>query len=195
MSKGNPDQTNRSKNSIGTKGTRYAAALNTAGQKDNSSMSMTVSKISGRQGIIIGFRRDKRIMSEQEKRLIIFLVENDDDTRPVLRENLQTEGYRVLLALDEEDALERVSDGGARADLVLVNLVGKSPKDAVKVGRRIREHAKYDGHTPLVVMAEKYGEDLEGTDVNVSGNDWITYLEDHEQLKNLLARLLSKPTN
>jgi len=134
-------------------------------------------------------------MSEQEKRLIIFLVENDDDTRPVLRENLQTEGYRVLLALDEEDALERVNDGGARADLVLVNLVGKSPKDAVNVGRRIREHAKYDGHTPLVVMAEKYGEDLEGTDVNVSGNDWITYLEDHEQLKNLLARLLSKPTN
>jgi hypothetical protein len=41
-------------------------------------------------------------------------------------------------------------------------------------------------------MAEKYGADMEGTDVNVSDNDWITYLEDHDQLQNLLARLLNK---
>jgi hypothetical protein len=44
-------------------------------------------------------------------------------------------------------------------------------------------------------MAEKYGKDLEGTDVNVSGNDWITYPEDHDQLRNLLARLLNQPAN
>jgi hypothetical protein len=44
-------------------------------------------------------------------------------------------------------------------------------------------------------MAEKYGKDLEGTDVNVSGNDWITYLEDHDQLRNLLSRLLDQPAN
>ena len=41
-------------------------------------------------------------------------------------------------------------------------------------------------------MAERYDEDAEGTDVNVSDNDWITYLEDHEQLKRLLARLTSE---
>ncbi len=120
----------------------------------------------------------------------IFLVEEDDETRPILRENLKRDGYRVLVALDEEDALERVNDGGARADLVLINVVGTSTEHALNVGRRIRKHAKYDGNTPLIVMAEKYGEDLEGTDVNVSGNDWITYLEDHDQLENLIARLI-----
>jgi hypothetical protein len=78
---------------------------------------------------------------------------------------------------------------------VLINLVGTTPEVALAVGRRIRVHAKYDGHTPLVVMAEKYGKDLEGTDVNVSGNDWITYPEDHDQLRNLLARLLNQPAN
>ena len=129
-------------------------------------------------------------MSGQENRRTIFLVEEDDDTRPILKQNLQTDGYRVLLALDEEDALERVNGNGAHADLVLVNLVDKSLEEALAAGRRIRTHAKYDGYTPLVVMAEKYGADLEGTDVNVGSNDWITYLEDHEQLKNLLARLL-----
>ena len=131
-------------------------------------------------------------MNTEQEQATIFLVEEDDDTRPVLKQNLQRDGYRIALALDEEDALERISGGSVRADLVLINLVGRSPEDVLSIGRRIREHAKYDGHTPLVVLAEKYGADVEGTDVNVGGNDWITYLEDHDQLKNLLARLLSK---
>lgn len=122
----------------------------------------------------------------------ILLVEEDEDVRPTLRRNLQKDGYHVLLALDEEDALERVGGGHVPADLVLIDLVDKSPDAVLQVGRRIREHAKYDGHTPLVVLAEKYGADVEGTNVNVSGNDWITYLEDRDQLNNLLARLLGK---
>ncbi|HEX8180885.1 MAG TPA: response regulator [Pyrinomonadaceae bacterium] len=131
-------------------------------------------------------------MNTEQEQATIFLVEEDDETRPFLKQNLQRDGYRIAIALDEEDALERISGGHVRADLVLINLVGKSPEDMLSVGRRIREHAKYDGHTPLVVLAEKYGADVEGTDVNVGGNDWITYLADHDQLKNLLARLLSK---
>jgi CheY-like chemotaxis protein len=135
-------------------------------------------------------------MSAGEKRPTILLVEEDDETRPVLRANLQTEGYRLLLALDEEDALDRVGGGGgAQADLVLVNLVDKAPEVALAAGRRIRAHAKYEARTPLVVMADKYGEDLEGKDVNAGGNDWITYPEDHDQLRNLLARLLNQPAN
>jgi len=60
------------------------------------------------------------------------------------------------------------------------------------MGRRIREQAKFDGNTPLSVMAEKYGEDFEGTDENVGGNDWILYLgEESEQLKNLHQRLIA----
>jgi hypothetical protein len=55
--------------------------------------------------------------------------------------------------------------------------------------------AEYDGQTPLVVLAEKYGPELEGKDEQAGGNDWATYPEDHEQIKRLLARLLDKPTN
>lgn len=119
----------------------------------------------------------------------IFLVEEDEDVRANLRRNLQKDGYRVLLALDEEDALDRVSAGGVPADLLLINLVDKTTNEVLQVGRTIRERAKYDERTPLVVLAETYGNDLEGTDVNVEENDWITYLEDHDQLKKLLARL------
>ncbi|HEY9403633.1 MAG TPA: hypothetical protein VIQ24_13295 [Pyrinomonadaceae bacterium] len=76
--------------------------------------------------------------------------------------------------------------------MILINLIGKPTDEVLRVGRRIREHAGCDGHTPLVVMAEKYGADVEGTDMKVGDNDWITYLEDHGQLKNLLARLTLK---
>ena len=125
-------------------------------------------------------------------RATIFLIEEDDETRRLLVNNLKKEGYHLLLAVDEEDARDRVGDGLLEADLILINLVGKTPEDVLSIGRGIREYGKYDGHTPLVVMAEKYGPDLEGTDVNVSDNDWITYPEDHEQLERLLARLTSQ---
>ena len=130
--------------------------------------------------------------AQRENQLTIFLVEEDDDTRPILKKNLEGYGYRVVVALDEEDALERVGGGHIHADLVLVDAVGVSSEDALEAGRRIRERAKYDAHTPIVVMAEKYGADLEVTDVLVGGNDWITYLEDADQLRNLIDRLVGE---
>lgn len=111
--------------------------------------------------------------SGHEKQPTIFLIEEDDETRRPLVENLRRDGYRVIVATDEEDALERVGGGHVHADLALVNLVGKPLDEALRIGRGVREHAKHDGHTPLVVMPEKYEKDVEGTDVNVESNDWI----------------------
>lgn len=71
----------------------------------------------------------------------------------------------------------------------VVEFVGKPPGEVLRVGRGMREQAGYDARTPLVVMAEKYDADVEGTDSHAGGNDWITYLEDHGQLEKLLARL------
>jgi DNA-binding response OmpR family regulator len=134
---------------------------------------------------------------DEENRVppIILLIEEDDETRPILRKNLQKDGYRLLLAVDEADARDRLEgDGQVRADLILINLVGKTPAEVLQIGQQLRKHGKYDSTTPLVVMAEKYGTDLEGTDVEVGHNDWITYPEDAEQLHSLLARLIARAT-
>ncbi|HJR06006.1 MAG TPA: hypothetical protein VJ842_01820 [Pyrinomonadaceae bacterium] len=134
--------------------------------------------------------------TEQRNRATIFLIEEDDETRPLLRRNLTRDGFRVLMAIDEDDAISRVDDGHLKADLVLINLVGRSVEDTLQIGRRIREHGKSDGATPLVVLADKYEKDVEGTNVNVGGNDWILYLgEDLDQLQNLLHSLLDQPSN
>jgi CheY-like chemotaxis protein len=127
---------------------------------------------------------------EDNDRQTIFLIEEDNDTRPLLKENLARLGYLVVLALDEEDAMQRIEGGQIGIDLVLVNLVNKTAGEVLEIGKRIRKHAKFDGHTPLVIMAEKFGKDVEGTNVNVGENDWIAYLEDPDQLQNLLAQLL-----
>jgi DNA-binding response OmpR family regulator len=120
----------------------------------------------------------------------IFLIEEDEETRRPLVSNLRSYGYRVIVAVDEEDALERIGAAVSAADLVLVNLVGKTAEEVLGVGRRVREHAKYDGHTPLVAMPEKYAKELEDTEVNVEGNDWVFYLgEEPDRLRGLLDRL------
>jgi CheY-like chemotaxis protein len=125
------------------------------------------------------------------KQPTIFLIEEDEETRKPLVHNLRSYGYRVIVAVDEDDALERVGGGHVQADLVLVNLIGKSAEEVLSLGRRVREHAKYDGHTPLVVMPEKYGKDVEGRNVRSGDNDWVLYLgEKPEQLRKLLAQLL-----
>jgi DNA-binding response OmpR family regulator len=124
----------------------------------------------------------------QSEQPTIFLIEEDDETRRPLVSNLRSYGYRVIVAVDEEDALERV--GGVEADLILVNLVGKTAEDVLGVGKRVREHARNDGRTSLVVMPEKYAKELEDTEVNVAANDWVFYLgEEPDRLRGLLARL------
>lgn len=122
----------------------------------------------------------------------IFLIEDDDDTRLHLKKNLRGQGYRVLVAADVEDALEWMRATHIPADLMLIDLVGKSPNEVLRAGREIRSHSKYDGHTPLIVVPEIIPEELEGTDENVDGNDWICYYDDADQLRSLILRLTGK---
>jgi CheY-like chemotaxis protein len=139
---------------------------------------------------------------------VVLLVDDDDEVRSILRHGLERAGFRVVAAFDERDAVERavhdrpglillemgrVGGGGLRADLILVNLVRWTAEEVLAVGRRVREHAPYDGLTPLVVMPEKYGKEVEGTSVRVGDSDWVVYLgEEPGQLQDLLARLLGR---
>jgi CheY-like chemotaxis protein len=141
------------------------------------------------RGVIVGVCVRGLVMNEGEsEQPTIFLVEEDEETRRPLVSNLRSYGYRVIVAVDEEDALKRV--GVIEADLILVNLVGKTAEDVMGVGMRVRRHSKYNGRTSLVVMPEKYAKELEDTEVNVAADDWVYYLgEEPDRLRGLPARL------
>jgi DNA-binding response OmpR family regulator len=127
-----------------------------------------------------------------DNRATILLLEEDDDAQRVLKAGFRKHGFRVLLAVSLEDALDWMSMNYIHADLVVVDLVRKSPEEALKIGRTLRERAKYDSQTPLVVMPEQFSEELQGTDDNVGGNDWVCYYADADQLHRLLERLSLK---
>ncbi len=119
----------------------------------------------------------------------ILMFELDDDTRPLLKQNLRGWGYRVIEALQEEDAIALARGVRDRPKLILLNQVKLTIDEFNNMGRRIRQGAELPSSTPVVVMAEQYGEDMEGKDVKVGESEYVTYLEDGEQLMNLLHRL------
>ena len=125
-----------------------------------------------------------------KSRPTIFLVEEDNNVRPYLTKHLRQSGYHVLVSAAMEDAIEWLSsDGHIHADLVLVNLLGKKPGEALEIGRSLRAYGNYHGNTPLIVMPEVVPRDLEGVDEKVTEWDWICYYEG-DQLQRLVARLL-----
>jgi PleD family two-component response regulator len=109
--------------------------------------------------------------------------------RPLLRNNLHRQGYRAIVTLDEEDAIARARGDGDRPDLILINQYQLPLDKMIDMGQRIRQDARLPSITPIVIKAERYGEDMEGKDVKVGESDYVTYLEDGEQLMNLLQRL------
>jgi DNA-binding response OmpR family regulator len=119
----------------------------------------------------------------------ILMMELDDDTRPLLKLNLGNWGYHVISALQEEDAIALTRGTRDRPGLILLNQVNLAIDDVLNMGRRIRHGAELPSSTPIVVMAERYGADMEGKDVKVGESEYVTYLEDGEQLMNLLHRL------
>ena len=119
----------------------------------------------------------------------ILLLEQDDEVRPLMITNLRNAGYHVILALDEEGAIERTIGGHKSPNMILINQVKLSIEEFINMGRRIRQGAGLRSHTPIVVIAEKYCEDMEGSDVKVGESEYVTYLEDAQQLMNLLHRL------
>lgn len=119
----------------------------------------------------------------------IFVVEPDNEVRPLLKHNLQNWGYQVIMALDKADALQRAKGGCERFGLILLNQDGRSIDETIAIGWQIRQSTELDSRAPIIIMAERYGVELEGQNIQVGENEYVTYLEDGQQLKNLLAQL------
>jgi CheY-like chemotaxis protein len=119
----------------------------------------------------------------------IFVLEPDDDVRPLLKYNLQAWGYRVVIAFDETDAMQRTQGKQNRFDLILINQAEQTIGQCMLVGCQIRASTEHDRHIPILIMAERYGSDLEGQDIQVGDHEYVSYLEDGQQLKVMLQRL------
>ncbi len=127
------------------------------------------------------------------KQITILLIEQDDETRPLLKQNLHTLGYAVADELDEIGAIERVRGSQTKPHLILINQIQQPTDAAVNMGRRIRREAGLPENTPIVVYVDDFEPELQGQDIQVGDHEYITYPEDGEQLFNLISRLISIP--
>ena len=129
-------------------------------------------------------------MSQKQSILpTILLVEPDDSVRPVLIENLRNWGYNVIVTLNAADAIQGIRGKGKLFDLLLMNQFGRSIEEFIDIGRDIRRQADVSSTTPIVIMAEQYGVELEGKNVQMGDSEYVTYLEDGQQLRQLLSQL------
>ncbi len=87
----------------------------------------------------------------------ILLAEDNPEARKLLTLVLKESGYRVIAAVDGEDAVRRFSEYGDEIDLLLFDVVmpGKSGKDACNLIRQIRPEVKVlfmSGYTADIII-------------------------------------------
>ena len=116
----------------------------------------------------------------------ILIVEDVHETRDGMEKLLIADGYRITLARDEQDAIE--SAQRARPDLILVSLAGL-PREVILSARNIRQRARIGELVPVVVFC--IAEIDEGEEVAIGRNVYVTCPDNFNQLRSLLARLLS----
>jgi CheY-like chemotaxis protein len=116
----------------------------------------------------------------------ILVVEDIQETREGIERLLSVDGYRVNPAKDEQHGIESAKQ--QRPNLILVSLGGPL-RDVLVSARRIREAAGIGDDVPLVIFC--IDEIAEGDEVAIDENVHMTRPDNFDQLRKLLARLLS----
>jgi CheY-like chemotaxis protein len=129
-------------------------------------------------------------MTELKPRKSILLVEDDQEIREYMKRFLEDLGYEVALAINEQDSLGLINDPPASVQLILMNQRMVSD-DALAAGRRIRKHVNVSSSAPVIVLPFEFRKEMEGTDENMGGRDYKSYMTSEQQLEDLLAGLLN----
>ncbi len=118
----------------------------------------------------------------------ILVVEDFEDNRFMMRRLLEMSGYRVLEAVNGEEAIRLACSelpGLILMDLSLPQL------DGLAATRRIRQQPELR-EVPIVAVSAHDTADFHADALAAGCNDYVTKPIDFEQLEDLLSRLLSK---
>ena len=120
-----------------------------------------------------------------KKDRLILVVEDVYETRAGIDTLLKATGYRVVSAGAE---LEVLNTRPERPDLILVSGAAL-PNNVLGTVGRLRKGAAVGDEVPVVVFC---AQDIpEGEEVAIGGNVYLTNPDNFNQLRKLLARLLS----
>ena len=118
----------------------------------------------------------------------ILVVEDFEDNRFMMRRLLEMSGYRVVEAVNGEQAVEAAQS--ERPDLILMDL--SLPKlDGLAATRRIRQSDGL-GQVPIVAVSAHDTSDFHADALAAGCNEYVTKPIDFDQLESLLKKLLEK---
>ncbi len=125
--------------------------------------------------------------TDVKKDRLILVVEDVYETRAGIDTLLKATGYRVVSAGAELEVLNPTRP--ERPDLILVSGAAL-PNNVLGTVGRLRKGAAVGDEVPVVVFC---AQDIpEGEEVAIGGNVYLTNPDNFNQLRNLLARLLSE---
>lgn len=118
----------------------------------------------------------------------IMVVEDFEDNRFMMRRLLEMSGYRVLEAVNGEEAV--LLARSERPGLILMDL-SLPQLDGLAATRRIRQHAELR-NVPIVAVSAHDTADFHADALAAGCNDYVTKPIDFDQLEELLNRLLPR---
>jgi two-component system cell cycle response regulator DivK len=124
-------------------------------------------------------------MSNNRQRTIM-VVEDFEDNRFMMRRLLEMSGYRVVEAVNGEQAVELAQR--ERPHLILMDL-SLPILDGLAATRRIRQHAELR-RVPIIAVSAHDTSDFHADALAAGCNDYVTKPIDFEQLESLLSRLI-----
>jgi two-component system, cell cycle response regulator DivK len=125
-------------------------------------------------------------MSNNRQRTVL-VVEDFEDNRFMMRRLLEMSGYRVVEAVNGEQAVEVAQR--ERPHLILMDL-SLPLLDGLAATRRIRQQEELR-RVPIIAVSAHDTSDFHADALAAGCNDYVTKPIDFEQLESLLSRLLS----
>jgi CheY-like chemotaxis protein len=119
----------------------------------------------------------------------VLVVEDFEDNRFMMRRLLEMSGYRVIEAVNGQEAVETAQR--EQPDLILMDL-SLPLLDGLAATRRIREQEGLR-EVPIVAVSAHDTADFHADALAAGCNEYVTKPIDFDQLEGLLSRLLGKP--
>ena len=117
----------------------------------------------------------------------VMVVEDSSDTLKVFKASLQMKGYRVVEAVNGEEAVEIALR--TRPDLILMDL-HMPLQDGLAATQRMREHEELRHVTILAITAyDTYG--IKEAALEAGCDEYLTKPIDFDQLDKIISRLLN----
>lgn len=119
-----------------------------------------------------------------ESRPTILVVEDDADISDVVATSLEDQGYAVVLAANGQEALEKLRNGSAMPDLILLDLMMP-----VMDGFAFREEQRSDpaiADIPVVLFSAHA--DLRNTAAELNAVEWLKKPVELATLLNVVER-------